>query len=216
MIHGFPRHLLRGHVRDRPQNRPFAGRERARGREAPLGVTLPRREQLGEAEVEHLHPALSGHHDVGGLEVAVDDAALVCRAQRLRQGNRDLEDPLQGQAPLGNQLVQRLARHQLHGQEVNSLRLLDGIDGDDAGMVQRRHCLRLPPESLQAVGIGCGFIGEDLERHLPIHGGVQRLVHHPHPPPPDLLEEAVMRQRAPRFHLHRSNLASLTAHRRSA
>ena len=37
---------------------------------------------LGEAEVEHLHRARGREHDVAGLEIAVDDAALVRRLDR--------------------------------------------------------------------------------------------------------------------------------------
>ena len=38
---------------------------------------------LGEAEVDHLHRAGLRHHDVGRLEVAMDDALLVRRLERL-------------------------------------------------------------------------------------------------------------------------------------
>ena len=43
--------------------------------------------QLGQAEVEQLRGPGAGDHDVGGLEIAVEDAARVGRLQRA--GNLD-------------------------------------------------------------------------------------------------------------------------------
>jgi hypothetical protein len=37
------------------------------------------------SEVGDLHPAIAGDQDVAGLNVAVDEAALVCRGDRLRR-----------------------------------------------------------------------------------------------------------------------------------
>ena len=48
-------------------------------------------ERLGEAEVEHLHLAFGRDLDVGGLEIAVDDALVVRRFERLGNLPRDAE-----------------------------------------------------------------------------------------------------------------------------
>jgi hypothetical protein len=37
--------------------------------------------ELGETEVENLDPAVVGHEEIFGLEIAVDDAAFVCCAE---------------------------------------------------------------------------------------------------------------------------------------
>ena len=65
---------------------------------------VSRRRQLGESEVQHLHDAVGRDLDVGGLQVAVDDALLVRGferggnlprdGQRLGDGNRPARDPL--------------------------------------------------------------------------------------------------------------------------
>ena len=47
------------------------------------------RRQLGQAEVEHLHDTIGSDLDVGGLQIAMDDAAFVRRFKRLGDGARD-------------------------------------------------------------------------------------------------------------------------------
>ena len=81
--------LLRRHVgggaEDEAGGRARAGeggRLREAGRAARARVVVPA-PGLGEAEVEHLHLAVGGQLDVGGLEVAVDDALLVGLLERL-------------------------------------------------------------------------------------------------------------------------------------
>ena len=47
--------------------------------------------QLRQAEVEHLDDAVRRHHDVAGLEVAVDDAARVRGGERVGERDRDAQ-----------------------------------------------------------------------------------------------------------------------------
>jgi hypothetical protein len=106
--------------------------------------------------------------DVGRLEVAVDDAALV----RLLEAGRDLQrDPkrlVEREPAALDPLLQRLALDQFHHQEVNRRsrlgmrRLLDGMDAGDVGMVQRRQHLRLAGEA----GHPRGIVGEGLRQQL--------------------------------------------------
>ena len=39
--------------------------------------------RLGQAEVQHFHRAVGAHLDVGGFQIAMDDAQLVRRFERL-------------------------------------------------------------------------------------------------------------------------------------
>ena len=66
-------------------------------------------DHLREAEVEHLHPPVGRHHHVGGLEVAVDDASLVRRGERVGDCFADGEEPIDGQATFGDEAVERLS-----------------------------------------------------------------------------------------------------------
>jgi hypothetical protein len=51
-------------------------------------------QRSGDAEVHHLHRAGLADHDVGGLDVAVDDAVLVAEVQRLARIGDHLDGPL--------------------------------------------------------------------------------------------------------------------------
>ncbi len=71
------------------------------------------------------------------LEIAMRDAFLMRRGDGIGQGNRDVEEPIQRKAVLGQKLRQRLAVNELHGDEVDAFGLLDGVDCDDVGVVER-------------------------------------------------------------------------------
>ena len=88
-----------------------------------LHVGLPR---LGQTEVEHLDRAVRADLDVGGFEVAVDDALSVGGFKCLSDAERDRRGFADGDDSAFDPLVQSLALHQLHDQEVDlrALRLL--------------------------------------------------------------------------------------------
>ena len=80
----------RGSCRPRvPSNRARVGR--SRGRRVAAGGASCRSSirRLREAEVEHLDDAVGPDHDVGGLQVAMDDALLVSGLERVGDLPRD-------------------------------------------------------------------------------------------------------------------------------
>ena len=83
--------------------------------------------RLGQAEVEHLHEAIGGDLDVGGLQIAMDDAALVRRLERLGDLPRDRQRLGERHArrratALGDAVS--VALDQLHDQRVDAVVLL--------------------------------------------------------------------------------------------
>ena len=63
---------------------------------------------LGQAEVEHLRLLALGDEDVRGLDVAVDDAALVRGVERVGDLDRRVEQTLERQRPAADAVLQRL------------------------------------------------------------------------------------------------------------
>jgi len=84
-VDGLPGHLLRRHVGRRPHDDPLASVVRVAQHRRPVGAQLVRRRPLPrrehQAEVEHPRPAVLVDDDVVGLEVAVNQAALVRRRE---------------------------------------------------------------------------------------------------------------------------------------
>ena len=94
-----------------------------------------------EPEVEHLHDAVRRERDVRRLQIAVDDAALVRRIERVRDLPRDRQRFVEPDAlgPLPFELLrQRLSLDQLQHQRMDVAFVLEPVDGADVRVIQRR------------------------------------------------------------------------------
>jgi hypothetical protein len=145
-----------------------------------LDAWQPRRlDVLGEAEVEHLHAAVGADHDIGRLEVAMDDPPGVRRGERLGDGNRNRQQLVELESARRNQPVERRPLHQLHRDEGNVVRFLDGVNGDDIGMVQRRDGARFTGEAAAVLAVvGLENFQRDVALEARIAGPVD-LAHTP-------------------------------------
>ena len=142
----------------------------------------PRIHRLREPEVEHLHRAVTADLDVGGLQIAMDDALLVRRFERLGDLSGDRQRLVDRDRAVGDPLGQIVALDQFHHEGVVARGFLDRIDGGDVGMIQRRERLRLALEPRQALEIGRERVGKDLDGDLATERRVRRSVHLPHAP----------------------------------
>ena len=150
VIHRPARDLRGRHVGGRAQHDADLGASAA-GHRGIRWVGRP--ELFCQAEVEHFHTAIVRHHDVAWLEIAVHDAFVMRRCERIRQRRADRERPIDGQAIMWNELGQRLPVDELHRRKVNAVDLVDGVDRDDMRMIQRRYGARLALEPRQAIGV---------------------------------------------------------------
>ena len=157
---------------------------------ASVGAQL---DQFRQPEVEHLRAAVARDHDVGGLDVAMDDAARVRRRERAgdldgiveRRGNR--------QRPLRQQPIERRAVHQLHRDEGRPRVLADLVDGDDVRMVQRRGGLRLADEAAMPLGVRRRFRRQHLDRNRTPEPRIDGAVNDTHPAAADFSLDPVVR-----------------------
>src|SRR5580765_9059066 len=74
-----------------------------------------RRHDLGKSPIHNQHFTKSTYHDVGGLEVAMDDAAGMSKSQRLSDTLDETHSFTQRQ--LERVTVERLAFHMFHAVE---------------------------------------------------------------------------------------------------
>jgi len=93
---------------------------------------------LRQAEIEDLHRAAGGHHDVRRFQIAMNDASRVRAVQRLDDVAQKTHGLRRRQARRGNQIRQRTSRDQFHRDVIHAIAGADVIDRDDAMVVQRR------------------------------------------------------------------------------
>jgi hypothetical protein len=146
----------------------------------------------GDPEVRDLRASLGVDEDVLRLHVAMDDVALVRRAERTRDLDGVGDGLADGQAPASlDALLERLALDVLED-DVRAAVVLARVDhGDDVRVRELRHGARLAPEALDLVGVGRDLAMQELDRHRPLEGHVERAVDRRHPARAHLGVEAV-------------------------
>ena len=153
-----------------------------RGAEAVPGVddVAALEHVAGQAEVAHLHLPVVGEHDVAGLDVAVDDAALVRVAEAFGSGPDDAGRLLGRQAFAGGQvLVQGPAVHQFHDDIVGVVIWTNLVDRDDVRVGQFRGAAGLAQKPLDDALAGLGDVrGQHLDGHRAFQVRVERAVDH--------------------------------------
>ncbi len=183
-IGGLAVELLGGHVGRRAHGRAGAGDAGLVG-------------ELGDAEVDDLHPSVGSHHDVARLHVAVDDPLLMGAGEA---GGDLLGDPHrldQGERPALDPVAQRLPLAQGHGDEQRAVAgLVDLVDRADGRVVERRRRPGLADEALLALPGGAALAGEELERHRPVEPEIDRLVDDAHATAPEAIEDPIVGDRA--------------------
>ena len=136
------------------------------------GSSLCRSQQFGQAEIEELDRPISRDQDVGGLQVAVQDAAIVSRFQCARDLDR-----------LADRFVRRDRTAQWHAVDVleHEIARPDVVQLTDVRMVQGRDRPRFVFESAQAIRVMGHRRGENLDGDVAIEPRVAGAVDLAHP-----------------------------------
>ena len=124
------------------------------------------------------------------------DAALVRGRQRVGERHGDLEEPRERKAARREERVEGFALDQLHREEPAAAVLLDRVDGDDVGVVQRGERARLALEAGQALGVLRHRRREHLDRDVAPELRVRGAVHLAHPARADGGGDAVVTEAA--------------------
>jgi hypothetical protein len=110
--------------------------------------------------------------DVGGFEIAMDDAALVGGVQRLRDLRCDGERLFERERPTLQSVGERGTLDQFQDEGTNAIEIFDPVNRADVRMIQRRQQPGLPIEAGTPIRIGEPHGGEDLDCDIAIEAAV--------------------------------------------
>jgi hypothetical protein len=133
-----------------------------------------------DAEIEHFDDAITAHHDVLGLDVAMHEAAGVRRRERARDVAEPSQSHRHAHRRIADERAQRAPRDELHRDERVPLVLAHVEHGHGVGVVQRRRRARLAHETRRALRSLDALDAKDLERDQAIELLVVRSVHAAH------------------------------------
>src|SRR5450432_544079 len=102
----------------------------------------------------------------------MNNTFLMRRRERIPERTGNLDNLLSRKSPGGNYTIKRLPFDQLHGQEMDAIRFLDRVDGDNIGMVELRERLGLTTKTRQPLRILPHVGGQYFERHVASELGV--------------------------------------------
>jgi hypothetical protein len=183
--------LLRRHVRRGSDHHPRdraclavavakAGRAREGRRVQRGGTEVPPYargiDRLSEAEIEHLHGAVVAHLDIGGLQIAVNDAALVSLFDGVRDLARDAERLLHRQRAAADALGEILAVHELHDERVRGPLCFDAVDLRDMRVIERSEQMRFALEPREPFRIRRKDARQDLDGDVAIELRIARAI----------------------------------------
>ena len=169
-------HLLGRHVVQRPQNRTRTGEtcgsSLIRGRRAQRYGWC---RLLGQTKIEQLRAGF-GQHDVARLQVAVHDAALVCRTQRVRDADGDRQRVVERQRAPYEPVGQCFALEQFHDEVRRAGLIANVVQRADVRMRQLRDGASFAIESRPKLRVCREVGGQDFDRNRPVETRVSRTI----------------------------------------
>ena len=170
--------LLGAHVAGRARNHSFS-----------CFLVAPK--HLRQTEVEHLHGVARRDLDVRRFQIAVDDALLVRRLERLRDLARDHECLQNRQRTQGQTLGERGAFHEFEDEAADAVGLLQPVDRANLRMVQRRQDPRFAFEVRKPLRVCKEDVRDNLDCDISAQLRVVSAVNLAHPARADQSQDLV-------------------------
>ena len=151
-------------------------------------------ERFGESEIQNLYVSVKSDHDVGGLQITVDDAFLVRFFERLGYLTRQLTSFLHRDWPPLQAGRKVFSFHELEHEKRADLRFLEPVNRSDMRVIQRRQNLRLTPKAREPLGTFRDLSGKHFDRHLPAKLRIPRPIDFAHTASPKRRHDRVRTQ----------------------
>src|SRR4029079_1175394 len=149
----------------------------------------------GDPEVGDADVAVAVEHDVGRLEVAVNDAALVRGGDAGAQLAGDVDRLVRREdAEAAEQRREILAVDILHGQEAAAVGVAQVVEAADVLVGDLAGDAQLVVELGEARGVGGGPLGQELERNRLVEGEVVGAVDLAHAAAAEQRDQAIARR----------------------
>ena len=133
----------------------------------------------------------------------MQDATLVRRPDRIGEGNRNPEQPIERHPAGRDQLVQRLPVNELHRQEGCLAGLIDRVQRDDVRVVERGNGARFALEAGAALGVSTEAVGKDFDGDIAVQAGVPSAIDLAHPARTNGARDLIGSETVSRFPRHR-------------
>src|SRR5579863_2393136 len=148
---------------------------------------------FGETEIENFGVAAPGDENVGGLDIAVDDAFRVCGIESFSDLQGDVEEALEFDRLASDDVLESGAIEKFHGDEGAAIFFADVVNGADVGVVESRGGFGFAAETLEGLAVGRELVGEKFEGDEAIEAGILRFVNHTHTATAEPFQNAVVR-----------------------
>jgi hypothetical protein len=116
-----------------------------------------------QTEIENFGAAAGGDEEIRGLDVAMNDAALVGSFERVEDSDADFEELIERNGLAVDAMLERDALEQLHCDVGDAVVFVNVVNRADIGMIQGRGSLRFAPETLERQRILGDVVGQKFQ-----------------------------------------------------
>jgi len=199
-IERFAADLFRGHISDRANGAARTGKELLvdgagfalcdRGGTRGIGICG----YFREAEIENFGVAEFGDKDIGGLDVAMNDAAGVSGLEAGGDVDGNVEEFIGIERLVTQEMLESEAIEKFHGDESLAVLLTDIVNGADIRMIEGGSGLRFALEAGEGLWIEGDFGRKEFEGDKAVQAGVFGFVDNAHATTAEFFEDAVVRE----------------------
>ncbi len=134
-----------------------------------------------------------GDKDVGGLDVAVDDALRMGGVEAVGDFDGEGEQSFVFERASGDEVLEGDAVEVLHGDEGLVAMPADFVDGADVGVIEGGGGAGLAAEALEGLRVAREIVGKKLEGNETAEFGVFSFVDNTHASTAEFFDDAVVR-----------------------